>query len=138
MTEVIECAFTGSVGRDPQIRPSKSGRPWLALSIVVGSGDEAQWVQVAVFGELAESGKFDKGTRVYIEGRLRLSTWSGKDGQERVGLNVVATHVQALGQIGQKRALVKKTAASASPVGQLRDWQAPLSDSSSMVAEIPF
>lgn len=43
-----------------------------------------------------------KGTEVYCEGRLRLSTWRTADGAERWGLNLTAWTVQPLGQIGRR------------------------------------
>lgn len=101
---VIECAFTGRVGQEPALRTSKTGQPWLAVSVAVGSGDDIQWLQVAVFGDPAAelATRLTKGTRVYVEGRLRLNKWT-KDGREHAGLSVAATLVQPLGQIGRKR-----------------------------------
>ena len=31
-----------------------------------------------------------KGAQVYVEGRLSLNAWTGKDGQQRTGLSVAA------------------------------------------------
>jgi single-stranded DNA-binding protein len=41
-----------------------------------------------------------KGTEVYCEGRLRLESWTGRDGRERTGLSVTASRVDVLGRIG--------------------------------------
>jgi single-stranded DNA-binding protein len=41
-----------------------------------------------------------KGTEVYVEGRLRLESWTGKDSRERSGLSVAAAKVEVLGRIG--------------------------------------
>jgi len=46
----IECALSGRVGQEPVCKESKAGKPWLALSVAVGEGDDVQWLQVAVFG----------------------------------------------------------------------------------------
>jgi Single-strand binding protein family len=45
------------------------------------------WVRVAYFGEGAESlvGRLQKGVEVYCEGRLKLDTWTAKDGVRRKG-----------------------------------------------------
>jgi single-stranded DNA-binding protein len=63
------------------------------------------WVRVAYFGEDAESlvGRLQKGVEVYCEGRLRLDTWTPKDGVRRSGLSIVAWQIVPLGQIGRKR-----------------------------------
>jgi single-stranded DNA-binding protein len=41
-----------------------------------------------------------KGTEVYCEGRLKLDSWTGRDGRERTGLSVAAAKVEVLGKIG--------------------------------------
>jgi single-stranded DNA-binding protein len=59
-------------------------------------------VRVAVFGALATRlyPELKKGTEVYCEGRLKLDSWTGKDGRERTGLSVAAAKVLVLGRIG--------------------------------------
>jgi single-stranded DNA-binding protein len=81
---------------------------------------------VAYFGEEAESlvGRLQRGAEVYCEGRLRLDTWTSKDGLKRTGLSVVAWRIVPLGQIGRKwpEALHKRgPGASAAPVLTLDD-----------------
>jgi single-strand DNA-binding protein len=101
----IEAAFIGRVGRDPDLRTSQSGNPWTALSVAVGEGEEVQWIRVAVFGERAEqlAGQLHKGDRVYVEGRLKLDTWTAQDGKERTGLSVAAWKAEKLGEIGRHK-----------------------------------
>ena len=138
----IECALIGRLGRDPELRHSQAGKPWLPISIGVGSDDNTQWVGVTVFGPKAEelAGQVTKGARLYIEGRdLRLDRWTGNDGKERTGLKCVATRVEVLGQIGHSRPPPKSkapefeqaAAPTAAPPAQ-RDWQRPVDD------QIPF
>ncbi len=65
-------------------------------------------MSVAVFEEKARAlAGLTKGSEVYIEGRLTMSTWEGKDGQQRTGLSVAAWQAQPLGQIGRRRPKVK-------------------------------
>ena len=100
----IVCAFTGTCGQDPELKTSKAGKPWLSLHVAVdGASEEATtWVRVAVFGDLATRGPPDlrKGAEVYVEGKLRLESWTGRDGRERSGLRVAAAKVEVLGRIG--------------------------------------
>ena len=44
-----------------------------------------------------------KGAEVYVEGRLSLTAWTGKDGQQRTGLSVAVWRVEVLGRIGNNR-----------------------------------
>ena len=48
-----------------------------------------------------------KGVEVYVEGRLSLNTWTGRDGAERTGLSVSAWQVMPLGQIGRRKPKVQ-------------------------------
>jgi single-stranded DNA-binding protein len=43
------------------------------------------------------------GAEVYVEGRLSLNMWTGKDDQQRTGLSVSAWQVIPLGQIGTRK-----------------------------------
>ena len=45
-------------------------------------------MSVAVFEEKARAlAGLAKGAEVYVEGRLSLNAWTGKDGQQRTGLS---------------------------------------------------
>jgi single-strand DNA-binding protein len=101
----IQCAFTGKLGQDAELKISKSGKPWSSVSVAVdmeASEEATTWVRVAVFGELATRLHPDlkKGTEVHVEGKLRLESWTGKDGKERTGLSVAGSRVDVLGRIG--------------------------------------
>lgn len=100
----IDAALTGAVWQDAQLRTAKSGRQWLSLSVVVGEEPEQQWVQVAAFfGDIdVLATQLVKGIETYIEGKIKLRIWEGADGP-RAGLSVVASVIQPLGLIGQKR-----------------------------------
>jgi|SRR5918992_1710042 single stranded DNA-binding protein len=106
----IHAAFEGRLGRDAELRATKQGKPWLSFSLAVDTKGEDNtlaitWVRLAYFGTDAEAlaGKFTKGTEAYIEGWLKLDTWTAKDSVRRSGLSVVAWKVVPLGQIGRKR-----------------------------------
>jgi single-strand DNA-binding protein len=101
----IQAAFTGKLGQDAELKTSKSGKPWLSVSVAIDmetSEEATTWVRIAVFGELATRlyPELKKGTEVYCEGRLKLDSWTGKDGRERSGLPVAAAKVEVLGRIG--------------------------------------
>ena len=49
----IECAFIGRLGRDPELRHSQAGKPWLPLNVAVGQKEQTEWVKVAVFNTRA-------------------------------------------------------------------------------------
>lgn len=102
----IETAYDGVVVTDPSSRTSANGKAVLSFLVAVGNGDEAQFVQTAVFGDLAAglAGKVAKGSKVYAEGRIRLNSWPDRTtGEQKHGLSVAAWKCELLGQIGRKR-----------------------------------
>jgi single-strand DNA-binding protein len=101
----IQAAFTGTCGQDAELKTSKAGKPWLSFSVAIDTEGEAPgttWARVVVFGGLATERHpaLQKGAEVYVEGKLRLESWTGKDGRERTGLSVTASRVEVLGRIG--------------------------------------
>jgi single-strand DNA-binding protein len=58
--------------------------------------EETCFLTIVVWGKQAEScGEYlDKGSQVFVEGRLQTRDWEGKDGQKRTSTEVVAERVQ--------------------------------------------
>jgi single-strand DNA-binding protein len=101
----IEAAFTAKVVSEPENRiAASSGNPWMRFSVSIGEGDDAQFCNVAVFGDVAAklSGHIAKLSKVYCEGRLKLDRWE-KDGQQRSGLSLAAWRCDPIGQIGKNK-----------------------------------
>ncbi len=100
----IEAAFFGALGRDAESKVSKNGKPYLRLNVRVGDSDSAQWVSVMCFDEEAIriAPMMTKGARIYVEGRIEISEWSGQDGAQRHGLSCLSWHTR-LAQIGRHK-----------------------------------
>jgi single-strand DNA-binding protein len=140
----IEACFTGRLGRDAELKHVKGGTmPFLSFTVAVDQQHQtedspAQWVRVVCFGDLAETMVecLVKGTRVYCEGRLEVSLWQPDDGRPpRININMTATTVQPLGQIGRQRPRQTRNAERGQrtwdrsrDAGRLRDAQAPFYD----------
>ncbi|HEY1243249.1 MAG TPA: single-stranded DNA-binding protein [Hyphomicrobiaceae bacterium] len=128
----IECAFIGRLGKDPELRHSQAGKPWLPLNIGVGEGESVQWITATAFNTKAEelAGTLKKGMTLYVEGRdLRLDSYTTQAGEQRHGLKAIATKIELLGEIGQRRPPKPKApaeSAPAAPVSGPADWQRPL------------
>jgi len=122
----IEVACTGRLGRPPELRISKAGRPFTTFAIVVAVGSEqSQWLQIAAFGQTAEAlVGLPSGTSIYIEGTLKLEEFTKKDGSAATALKVTASVALPLGQIGQRRRPAPARKAAKRP-----DTQAPLGTS---------
>jgi len=113
----IECCFVGRLTQEPELKTSVAGKSWARLSLAVGYGaEDTQWVSVAVFGETAEfiCKALHKGDQLMVEGGLRLNEWTGRNGEKRTGLSVVASRAEPPG-IGRNRA---KRARQEAPVNE--------------------
>jgi single-strand DNA-binding protein len=134
----IEAAMIGTLAADPETKTYGSeSKPMATFRIGVGEKDATQWVGVAVFTEDAHEKVrgLQKGARVYVEGRIKLEQWTGKDGTAKAGLKVSAWKVTPVGQIGEKKPQAKGDAEAK------KNSQAPLagkSFSDVLSDEIPF
>lgn len=105
-------SFAGNLGQDAETKATNRGTTVLQLSVATRSGQRGddgknltEWVRVSVFGKrgeaLAKLG-LTKGTRVFVSGELRPRIYSGRDGESRMSLDVVADQLELLGG-GERR-----------------------------------
>ncbi len=103
--------LVGNLTRDPELRYVPSGMAVTDIGLAVNdkrknaSGEwieETTFVDVTLWGRTAEvAGEYlSKGSPVLIEGRLKLDTWEGNDGQKKSKLKVVGEKMQLLGARG--------------------------------------
>jgi len=104
MASLNKIMLIGNVGTDPEMRFTPNGNPVTSFRIATNrvytasDGErkkETEWFTIVAWQKLAEScnQSLTKGQRVYVEGRLRTSTWEGQDGQKRSRVEVVADRV---------------------------------------------
>jgi single-strand DNA-binding protein len=105
----IEVAFDGRLGSPPQSRTSAAGKAWTSFSLAVKSDDGTEWINVSAFNKVSAElpSDLEKGERLYVEGKLKVSRWQ-KTGIERVTLQVVAKHILVLDRIGRRRRRVRR------------------------------
>ena len=101
----------GNVGIDPEVRYGQSGGAILRLRIATTERymnrdkerqERTEWHTVVMFGNRAEGlGKHvEKGTKLYVEGRLQTKQWEDRDGNKRWTTEIVGTQVLFLGGKG--------------------------------------
>jgi len=94
MASLNKVLLIGNLTRPPELRYTPSGTAVADLRLAVNrnyttqSGEkreEACFLTVVVWGKQAEScGEYlDKGSGVFVEGRLQTRDWEGKDGGKR-------------------------------------------------------
>ena len=109
MASINKVIIVGNLGRDPESRYSPNGEQATRVSIATTDSrkdrqtgeriENTEWHRVVFFGKLAEiAGQYlKKGSQVYVEGRLRTSKYTGKDGIERYSTDIIAEQMQMLG-----------------------------------------
>jgi len=68
--------------------------------------DQTTWTRCTVFGKLAEncSKYLSKGSKVYLEGGVRLDEWLDKEGNKQKSLSLTVSNVQFLDGISKAQA----------------------------------
>jgi single-strand DNA-binding protein len=105
--------IVGYLGRDPEIRYTPQGQAVCNFSIATterrkdNTGelqDLTTWFKITVWGRQAEVANqyLSKGKQVYVEGRLRQTEYTDREGMKRTTLEVNATDVQFLGSRGDE------------------------------------
>lgn len=99
--------LVGNLGRDPETRYTQGGSAVTEFSIATSETwndkqtgerqERTEWHNVVCFARLAEvAGEYlKKGSKVYIEGQLRTSSWE-RDGEKRYRTQVMARELQML------------------------------------------
>ncbi|HEY0138760.1 MAG TPA: single-stranded DNA-binding protein [Nannocystis sp.] len=111
MAGVNKAIILGHLGRDPELRYLQNGQPVCKLNIATSrkytnknneSVEETEWHRVSVWGKQAEhcNNFLTKGRQVYVEGRLRTSSYD-KERQKHYTTEIVADTVQFIGGRGE-------------------------------------
>ena len=98
-------SFTGTCGRDAEVRYLPSGQAVLNVNVAnnVGFGDKQQtlWIRVALFGKRAEGSLKDylkKGQQVFVSGELTQSEYRANDGTTKTSLELIASIIDLIGK----------------------------------------
>ncbi|HRF95893.1 MAG: single-stranded DNA-binding protein [bacterium] len=102
--DLNKVTIIGHVGREPEMRYTPSGRPVTSFSVAVrrtwtsSEGErreETEWFNVVAWSNLAEICKthLNKGSRVYVEGRLQTRGWEDETGKKHFRTEVVANEM---------------------------------------------
>lgn len=105
---VNKVIILGNLGKDPEVRYSADGSNAIANLTVATSrkyknkqGEvttDTEWHKVSAFGRTAENMRdyLKKGSKIYIEGRLRTRKYQDRNGQDRSTTEIVCESMQLL------------------------------------------
>ena len=98
----------GRLGKDPEIKQTKSGSNMCSMSVAVDSGfgnnKTTTWYRVSAFGKNAESSAkyLKKGSLICASGDLSVNEFEGKNGSTKLSLDITADKIIFLsGRQGQ-------------------------------------
>ena len=108
MKSVNKVILVGNLGQAPETKTlSRSGTLLTTVSLATNERakgpdgewkDRAEWHSVLFYGKLAEIARdyLRKGSKIYVEGRLRTDSWEDEHQQKRWRTHIVAEEVVML------------------------------------------
>ena len=121
---VNKVILIGNVGMDPEVRTLESGAKVARLRIATTerlfdrqtneTKEHTEWHTVTLWRGLADvvDRYVNKGSQIYIEGRLRTREWTDKDNNKRYSTEILADDMKLLGRRGDNN-----QSGGASPMG---------------------
>ena len=101
----------GRLGADPEVKQMVNGKSVARLSLATSQSwkdkntgekkEKTEWHRVCVFGKLAEviSNYCDKGSKVYIEGKLQTRKYQDKTGADRYTTEIIVSGFNSVVQM---------------------------------------
>jgi single-strand DNA-binding protein len=102
----------GNLGADPEVRYMTNGEAVANLSVATSEGwkdketgenkERTEWHRVVFYRRLAEiAGEYlKKGSKVYVEGKIRTRKWQDQSGQDRYTTEIYGDELQMLDRAG--------------------------------------
>jgi single-strand DNA-binding protein len=103
---MLRVTLLGNLGGDPEVRYTATGTKLVSFNVAVNQvrkgpdgerQENTEWFRCKVSGPRAEwAQRFGKGNRVMVMGRLTISHFQGRDGEQRTGYDVWADEVEGV------------------------------------------
>lgn len=113
MSSVNKVILLGNIGKDPEVRETKSGK---VANLVLATSERytdksgqkqenTEWHNLVVFGKLADvvTKYVKKGDKLYVEGSITTRKWEDKEGNTRYNTDIKVRDLTMLGG-GEKKA----------------------------------
>lgn len=104
--------IVGNLGADPEVRYTANGSAVTNIRVATSEAwkdkntgepqERTEWHRITLFARLGEvAGQYlRKGSKVYVEGKLRTRKWQTQDGQDRWSTDIIADQMQMLDSRG--------------------------------------
>ena len=149
MSGINKVILVGNIGAKPEVKYSSNGSAIANLSVATSetwndknSGEKqekTEWHRVSLYGKLAEiAGQYlDKGSKVYVGGKLQARKWQDQSGQDRYTTEIVVSGYGGTLQMLDRREGMTTGAQSASSNNMNNDT-VEVADNSGFEDDIPF
>jgi single-strand DNA-binding protein len=102
----------GNLGVDPELRFTQNGTPVASFRIATSERwkdkegnqqEQTEWHNIVAWGRLGElcNEYLNKGSKVYVEGKLKTRKWQDQNGNDRYTTEIIARDVQFLTPRGE-------------------------------------
>ena len=109
---INKAILIGNLGADPELRYTQTGTPVATFNIATTrrwkdkdgqQQEETEWHRIVAWSRLAEiCGEYlNKGSRVYVEGRLQTRKWQDQNGNDRYTTEIIAQEMKMLSPRGE-------------------------------------
>jgi single-strand DNA-binding protein len=149
MSGINKVILVGNIGAKPEVKYSSNGSAIANLSVATSetwndknSGEKqekTEWHRVSLYGKLAEiAGQYlDRGSKVYVEGKLQTRKWQDKDGQDRYTTEIVVSGYGGTLQMLDRREGMA-TGGQSTPSNNMSNDTVEVADNSGFEDDIPF
>lgn len=103
---MLRVSLLGNLGADPEVRYTAKGTQIVSFRVAVNQfrfgpdgerQENTEWFRIRVSGRQAEfAQRLGKGSKVLVFGRLDISHFQARDGEQRTGFDVWADDVQSM------------------------------------------
>jgi len=149
MSGINKVILVGNIGAKPEVKYSSNGSAIANLSVATSetwndknSGEKqekTEWHRVSLYGKLAEiAGQYlDKGSKVYVEGKLQTRKWQDQSGQDRYTTEIIVSGYGGTLQMLDRREGMASSSQSA-PSTNINNDTVEVADNSGFEDDIPF
>ena len=115
MAGINKVILIGNLGAKPEVKYASNGNAIANLAVATSDSwtdkntgekqERTEWHRVSLFGKLAEiAGQYlDKGSKVYVEGKLQTRKWQDKEGKDRYTTEIVVSGFNGVLQMLDRR-----------------------------------
>ncbi|MBR0574480.1 MULTISPECIES: single-stranded DNA-binding protein [Pasteurellaceae] len=114
MAGINKVIIVGNLGNVPEMRAMPNGEAVATISVATSTTwkdkttgerrEETEWHRIVFFRRLAEiAGEYlHKGSKIYVEGRLKTRKWQDKNGIDRYTTEIIGDNLQMLDSRGEQ------------------------------------